>query len=225
MLDFASLLYEISIQLFLFPFLFPSVCCSVYIVSDVIGRCNSSFALFDVVFQSSLSLMQTICLPPSFLVTHNLSMSSLWCSALCIFISFLVFSSIYLSSAFFLYWECLRAFFKGNCPGVYTFYEISAAEFGNVRLSRLSEIHFCLFFFFYPCLFDGIHFQYSLVLVIFLIFIIFIFIFVFFNFVLLIHLFVTKIKGLNFYMISTSTRIDTTCLFVRVFFISFFFFN
>ena len=53
--DFASLLLELSIQLFFFPFLFPSYCCYVcpYVVSAVIGCNLPFFVLFNIVFESS----------------------------------------------------------------------------------------------------------------------------------------------------------------------------
>ena len=59
-------------ELFFFPFLFPSRCMDV----------------------STLSSMLASRLPPSFLGTYSLSTSSLGCSALCMVISFLVFWSI-----------------------------------------------------------------------------------------------------------------------------------
>ena len=48
---------------------------------------------------STLSSMLASPLPPSFLHTHSLSTSSLWCSVLCMVISFLVLWFIYLSSS------------------------------------------------------------------------------------------------------------------------------
>ena len=94
-------------ELFSFPFLFPSFCHSViYRVVSIVsnGRNQSWFLFFYVVFLScmdvsTLSSMRANSLPPSFLGTYSLSTSSLGCNALCMAISFLVLWSICLSSS------------------------------------------------------------------------------------------------------------------------------
>ena len=77
-------------------------------ISEIVpSRCNLSFLIFlyslrDVLREvSTLSSMQASSLPPSFLHTCSLSISSLGCKALRIVMSFLVFWSI--CSSFALY--------------------------------------------------------------------------------------------------------------------------
>ena len=76
-------------ELFSFPFLFPSYCHSCFSM-------KSSSHCSDV---STLSSMLASPLPPSFLGTYSLSTSSLGCNALCMVISFLVLWFICLSSS------------------------------------------------------------------------------------------------------------------------------
>ena len=63
----------------------------------------------------------------------------------------------------------VRISYKEHYQGVYPFDEISAAEFGFEKLSRLTEVLFC-YFFFHLHLFNGVRFQYSSVPVNFLFF-------------------------------------------------------
>ena len=82
-LVFVILLFIMSLVLFLMAVISPLSCFS------------SSYCM-DV---STLSSMLASPLPPSFLGTYRLSMSSLGCNALCMVISFLVLWSICLSSS------------------------------------------------------------------------------------------------------------------------------
>ena len=99
--------FKMSIELFSFPFLFPSYCHSVVhrVNSFVSDGCNESSIVFLYIVSSrcidasTLSSMLASPLPPSFLETYSLSTSSLRCKALCIVISFLVLWSICLSSS------------------------------------------------------------------------------------------------------------------------------
>ena len=94
-------------ELFSFPFLFPSFRYSViyHVVSIVSDGCNqSSFVFSYVVFESLYGCVNAVfdagcSLPPSFLGTYSLSTSSLGCYALCMVISFLILWSICLSSS------------------------------------------------------------------------------------------------------------------------------
>ena len=61
----------------------------------------------------------------------------------------------------------VQSILHGDCPGVYSFDEISAEEFGLEMFSRSFEVHLFLFFF-YLCLFEGVLFQHIQVLAIFL---------------------------------------------------------
>ena len=81
--DFAGLSLEISIQLFFFLLLFTSFCCSLDygVVCVVSGRCNQSFFAFLYspslhIDASTLSSILATPLPPFFLDTYSLSMSS-----------------------------------------------------------------------------------------------------------------------------------------------------
>ena len=91
--------FKTSIELFFFPFLFPSYCHSVVlrVVSIVSDGCNQSFVFFYVVFESSYRCVNVVFNAPSFLDTYSLSTLSLGCNDLCIVISFLVLWSICLS--------------------------------------------------------------------------------------------------------------------------------
>ena len=95
-------------QLFFFLFLFPSLCCCLvcfFVVSAVTGRCNLAFVALlmlsscSYIDVSTLSSMRANPFLPSFLDTYCLSISFLWCTALCIVINFLVLWSIFLSSS------------------------------------------------------------------------------------------------------------------------------
>ena len=86
-------------ELFSFPFLFPSFCHSVIyrVVSIVSDSCNQFF--FVLFYASTLSSMLACPLLPFFFDTYSLSTSSLGCNALCMVISFLVRLCICLSSS------------------------------------------------------------------------------------------------------------------------------
>ena len=92
-------------------------------------------------------------LPPSFLDTYYLSTSSLGCNALCMVISFLVLSSICLSS---------RVHFKKGpeylTRGIYSFDKVSVWLFCLEQLSSSPEIFF-LHFFFHLHFFNGVDLQ------------------------------------------------------------------
>ena len=100
---------------------------------------------------------------PSFFDTQP--MSSLRCKALCIIFNFLVLWFICLSSCPIQ--KLSRISYKGDCPGVYPFDEISAVELGLEKFSHSYKAFFSNLLF-HLCLFIGVHFQYSQVLVIFL---------------------------------------------------------
>ena len=85
--------------------------------------------------------------PLSFLHLYSLSLSSLGCKALFIVIIFFclfVHLSEFLSCPF-LEWS--RVSYKEDCPGFYSFDEISAAEFGFEKLSHSSEVFLLIFSF------------------------------------------------------------------------------
>ena len=87
--------------LFSFPFLFPNFCHSIVYR---VGRHQSSFVFFYVVFESLCGCVNAICdagksSSSLFFGTYSLSRSSLGCNALCMVISFLVLLSICLSSS------------------------------------------------------------------------------------------------------------------------------
>ena len=95
--NFTNLSLEISIQLFFFPFLFPSHCCSFYlnVVSAVSSHCNMSFFPFLMlslsyhIETSSLSSMLVSPYHPSFLDTQSQSMFLIRCKAWCVVINYI----------------------------------------------------------------------------------------------------------------------------------------
>ena len=89
---------------------------------------------------------------------------------------FLVVRLCALSSAFFwsIYLNCSLVhfknrsqYYKGDSQDIYPFDKTPAAKFDFEKLCRFFEIVFC-YFFFHFCFSDGVHFQYSQVLLIFL---------------------------------------------------------
>ena len=105
-------------------------------------------------------------LPPSFLDSYNLSITSFGCKALCIFIRFLVLCYIWWSSSLILFKNDTGYLTSGTAEVliplmflcyIVWFYAVFSFSWGTL---------FC--FFFHLHLFDIVHFQYSLVFVNFL---------------------------------------------------------
>ena len=104
----------------------------------------SSSPCIDALTPSSMLVSP---LPPSFLDSFRLSMSSFRCKTLCIVISFFC-SQVHLSKLFPRpFQEESRVSYKMDSQGVYSFDEIPAAEPCFEKFSRSSEIHFFSFFF------------------------------------------------------------------------------
>ena len=107
MWDVAYSSFKTFIELFFFPFLFPSYCHSVVhrvisIISD--GCYQSSFVDFYVVFESLYRCVKAVfdagkSSSSFFLDTYSLSTSFVGCNVLCTVISFFVLWSICLSSS------------------------------------------------------------------------------------------------------------------------------
>ena len=149
-------------ELFSFPFLFPSFCHSVIyrvvsVVSD--GRNKSSFVFFYVVLDGcvKLSSMMAIPLPPSFLGTYSRSTSSLGCNALCIVISFLVLWSIFLSSSLVHLRKGPEYLMRGTAQVFISLIRFLQESF--VTSSFLILLRFLFAFFFHFDLFDSVSLQ------------------------------------------------------------------
>ena len=155
---------------FFFPFLFPTYCCSAcpFIVTPLISCCNYYFfALFNVVFNSSNWCIHAIFnageSSTSFFFWHITSMSSL---------GYLVHHDhqrflVHLSFSRVHFKNDLKYLTKGNLQ---VFIPLIIFLVQNlVSSSFLIRLKYSfLIVFFHPRLFDGVHFQYSRLLVSFL---------------------------------------------------------
>ena len=132
MWDFVCLSLEMSIELFFFPLVFSGYFCSVdacaVCILAVISLLPRFFLCSRCIDALTPFWMLTNPLPPSFLDSYNLFISSLGSQALCIVMSFFFVLWSMCWSSLLVHFKNGSKYFTGwgDSPGVYLFDEIFA---------------------------------------------------------------------------------------------------